>query len=535
MNKRSFLKTLAAASGAAFMPSSLNLLSMYKAANAAIDYSAANVVAPPVMPQVINIFLYGGPSELSGNLTNIDDIEASSENSYAAAFGNNILTYDTTGDGSAGFITKNGFWRGTPNGNNPHLDNNGAGGRAMQYMLDKNYMSVYRTLMKRLDGTRSHRESILMSLKGSLDIEVSAGVGTRIAATLYENRAQFEGTTRLADNTLVNNVVDDLLLPFVSFEGDTRAFSLDPDYQIPLLFRGITLDQNFNNPYSRSNDNYAAELDAIASKMRTAEYDARYGGVSNSFELREFLESKITNITTASSSPLPIIDPADPDAADDAASIGVNPGDEVVYPNTQYTERVQAAVTLALANPGSLYITVGGGLGGWDDHNNGIDNYRNRMNALFETLKAAMLHIKYADQAKNAGAFTTIDGNTRTTDNIAINMFGDFGRRVNLNGNQGWDHGNNQNLFTFGGAGLRPAGALGKVVGRTERVGDAGTNNQVTEPAEGSYEAEPMSVASTVYSYFGVQNPEMLTADDEINPDGVPPIDEEQPGEADLF
>jgi uncharacterized protein (DUF1501 family) len=155
-----------------------------------------------------------------------------------------------------------------------------------------------------------------------------------------------------------------------------------------------------------------------------------------------------------------------------------------------------------------------------------------------------MLHIKYADETMNTAApFTTINGNTRTTDNIVINVFGDFGRRVNLNGNQGWDHGNNQNLFTFGGAGLRPPGALGKVVGRTVRVGEGGTNNQVTEPDPGdpsmnippSYEAEPMSVASTVYSYFGVQNPEMLTADDEINPDGVPPIDEEQPGEPDLF
>ena len=52
--------------------------------------------------------------------------------------------------------------------------------------------------------------------------------------------------------------------------------------------------------------------------------------------------------------------------------------------------------------------------------------------------------------------------------------------------------------------------------------------NQVTEPAPGSYKAEPMSVAATVYSYFGVQNPEVLTRDDELNPDGVPAIDEAQ-------
>ena len=159
------------------------------------------------------------------------------------------------------------------------------------------------------------------------------------------------------------------------------------------------------------------------------------------------------------------------------------------------------------------------------------------MNDLFEVMKAAMLHIKYTDVSKNAGAFTTLDGNTRSTDNIVINMCGDFGRRVNLNGNQGWDHGNNQNFFTFGGAGVRQGGAaaLGKVVGTTVRVGDPGTNNQVTEPAPGSYEAEPMSVAATVYSYFGVQNPEVLTHDETNNPAGVPAIDETVAGEADLF
>jgi hypothetical protein len=524
MNKRSFLKSIAALGGSAFLPSSLNLLSMYKAANAAVDYSAATVIAPAVMPQVINIFLYGGPSELSGNLSNIVDIENNSQNSYAAntAFGSRILTFDDDGDATNGFITKNGFWRGQrrTDGNNTHLDTNGAGGRAMQFMVDNDYMSVYRTLMKRADPTGSHRESILMSLKGSLDIEMSAGVGTKIAAALYQHRTQFEGTTSLADGTAINDVVNDLLLPFVSFEGDTRAFSQDPDFQIPLLFRGITLDQNFNNPYSRANNGNATALDALVSNIRTAAYDERYSGVASSFELRKFLEAKISNITAANSSPLPIIT-----GQADADAVGVPVGTQLVYPNTQYRDRIRAAVTLALVNPSSLYITVGGGLGGWDDHNNGIDNYRNRMNDLFETLKAAMLHIKYYND-------NTLNGLPRSTnDNIVINMFGDFGRRVNLNGNQGWDHGNNQNLYTFGGADIRPAGALGKVVGKTERSGEPGTNNQVTVPADGSYEFEPMAVAATVYSYFGVQNPQILTADAENIPSGVAAIDETQAGE----
>ena len=519
MNKRNFLKSVAALGGSALLPSSLNPLAMYKTASAAVNYAGANVIAPPVMPQVINIFLYGGPSELSGNLSNIVDINNNSQNRYDVntAFGTNIINFDTLGNGSTGLITRNGFWRGTPDGNQTHLDNNGAGGRAMQFMLDNNHMSVYRTLFKELDGTRSHRESLLQSFKGSLDIEGSPGVGTRIAAMLYQHRTLFENNTVLADGSPITDIVNDpsMTLPFVSFEGDTRAYQQDPNFEIPLLYRGITLDQNFDNPYSRGSNSNDTALEDLLLKTgvkipggtETQYTNSQYTGAADSFNLRAFMESKITNIRNADNDPLPVIDPSDPDAVTDAESLGLSPGDRVEYPDNNYTDRIQAAVTLALANPSSLYIAVGGGLGGWDDHNNGIDRYRNRMNDLFEVMKAAMLHIKYADSSKNTGApFTTINpgGPTRTTDNIVINMCGDFGRRVNLNGNQGWDHGNNQNLFTFGGAGVASAangGAnrqLGKVVGTTERVGSSGTNNQVTEPAPGSYKAEPMSVAATV-------------------------------------
>jgi hypothetical protein len=72
---------------------------------------------------------------------------------------------------------------------------------------------------------------------------------------------------------------------------------------------------------------------------------------------------------------------------------------------------------------------------------------------------------------------------------------------------------------------------------------DPDVNNQVTEPAPGSYEAELMSIASTVYSYFGVQiptnptaqNPAYLTADVTLNLAGVPAIDETQTSEPSLL
>ncbi len=86
MKRRDFLKIAGAAGSSAFVPSSLDLMSMYKRADAAVDYTGASVVrVPSTMPQVINIYLYGGPSELAGNLTNIVDIENNSQNSYAAA------------------------------------------------------------------------------------------------------------------------------------------------------------------------------------------------------------------------------------------------------------------------------------------------------------------------------------------------------------------------------------------------------------------------------------------------------------------
>ena len=535
MKRRNFIKSMGAVGASALLPSTwptaFSMSSMYRAANAAVDYAGAQISAPAIMPQVINIFLYGGPSELSGNLTNIVDIDTNSQNSYVTAFGPGILTNDDDGTGDNGLITPNGFWR-------------GAGGLDMQFLLNgngspnDNHMSVYRTLMKSKDGTRSHRESILMSLKGSLDIENSAGVGTRIAATLYQNRASFEGTTTFADGTDVN--MDNMILPFVSFEGDTRAFATDPDYAVPLLLRGTTLNEDLQDPYNRTpnTDGNSVKLDAMVSKkLADPVYSSRFAKVISSDGLRQYLASRIGSIKTAAG-----ILPTISDTTDQGELGLVDAVTPMSYPeNNRYSDRIEAAITLAIENPSSLYITVGGGLGGWDDHNNGIDNYPNRMNQLFAALKAAALHIKYSG-IQTAGVTGTPGGGlNRRTDNIVINVFGDFGRRVNLNNSEGWDHGNNQNLWTIGGAGVVSAangGAarqLGKVVGRTERVGTPGTNNQVTEPVADSYKFEPMSIASSVYSYFGVQNPEILTADPDLNPAGDPAIDETAAGEPALF
>ena len=58
-------------------------------------------VAPAMIPQIIHIFLYGGPSELAGNLTNIAEIANNSQNPYPASLNPNIANND---------ITTNKFW-----------------------------------------------------------------------------------------------------------------------------------------------------------------------------------------------------------------------------------------------------------------------------------------------------------------------------------------------------------------------------------------------------------------------------------------
>ena len=517
MKRRNFIKSMGALGAIVSAPTIFHNEAFIKQAKAAAAINEANFVPPAVLPQVINVFLYGGPSELAGNLTNIDDIHANSQNPYTAATnaggaGPEILRF--TNDPNGGEITQNGFWF-------------SAGGEAMEDMLASGDLSVYRTINRRKENTRAHRPSILSSQKGNLDIEMSGGIGTTIASVLYANKGMIDGSSLLGGRPL-----EELVLPFVSFEGESSAFAPDSSansVNLPLQLRGISLDQNFNNPYTRSTGiGNGATIDAIVNKIAPAT-SSRFQKVTDGFTNRESLEGKVNRFSTnlEDDTLLPVVPDTDPDA---------NPNDppgsrRLMYPNNNnFTQRVKAAVTLAMQNPDSLYISVGGGLGGWDDHDNSISKYETRMTQLMEVLRVAAKHIRLGQRVDENGIPTGVP-----SDNILINVHGDFGRNVNLNGSMGWDHGNNQNLYTIGGSAVRPVGALGKVVGRTERFGDSNENRQFTRPTSDSYEAEPMSIASTVYSYFGVQNPEVLTKDSDMNPGGDPAIDETVAGEPALF
>ena len=501
MKRRDFLKMTSA------LPVGLSMAALANRAYAASPvYSNVSVTKPAVMPQVINIFMYGGASELAGNLSNIADINANSQNDYTAnnAFRATILQAATDNDPANrsrfndGQITANAFWK-------------EAGGTYMEDMLAAGDMTVYRTLFKKKSPTRSHRESIFMSHKGTIDIENSPGIGSRLALMLLQNESSYVGA-KLGDDSTISSL-SNLTLPFVSFEGESQTYALDPENTMPLYLRGLTMDSSFNNPYTRSNDSGASAsfISELASNRLAAMASTRskYSAAWDGFEKRAELESRMESLGQL------LGDDSDPDniILSSSASVGV------AYPNTNFARQLEAAVTLAIHNPETLYMAVGTpGLGGWDDHNNGIDRYPNRMNDVMEAIKAAMAHIKAAQ-----GSVQTIKGNTRVdTGNIVINVFGDFGRLVNLNGSGGWDHANNQNLYTFGGAGVRPANeaaVLGQVVGTTHREGRVKTNNQYTVPDSDSLTWEPMAVASSVYQYFGATNSPILTADP-VNLDG---------------
>lgn len=504
MLRRQFLKISSALAASPVLPVGFGVSALAQQAYAdSPDYAAVNVVKPAVMPQVINIFMYGGASELAGNLSNIADINDHSVNAYdgGGAFRSTILEAATDNDPdnrsrfSDGQITANSFWK-------------EAGGTHMEDMLAAGDMTVYRTIYKQKSPTRSHRESIFMSHKGTLDIENAPGIGSRIALMMQQNPSAYESAL-LADGSAMGSL-DNLTLPFVSFEGDSQTYAIDPNNPLPLYLRGLTMDNQFNNPYSRGSINTSSEeaisdllqrrLSAVSGKR--AQYQKAWDG----FDKRSELEEKMADLSGL------LNGTDDNENKSSAEALGLVAG-ENGYPNTSFARQLEAAVTLAIHNPQTLYMAVGTpGLGGWDDHNNGVDRYPNRMNDLMEAIKAGMAHIK----AAAAQGVTTISGSNRTqTDNIIINVFGDFGRLVNLNGSNGWDHANNQNLYTFGGAGVRPSkekAALGSVVGTTMRGGKSKTNNQYTMPAEGSPTWEPMSIASSIYGYFGATNPQVLTA-----------------------
>jgi len=345
-----------------------------------------NYKKPSAMPQIIHIFLYGGPSELAGNLTNISQINANSQNLYPASLDPENVDND---------ITTNKFW-------------GQAGGDIMESLLADKYMSIYRTINRVKDDSKAHGRSVTQNLVGNLDL-FNPGIATTLAA-IFEMYNPF------------GKSIDELVLPFVSLEGESTVFNFG-NLVIPQVMRPMTLDANFKNPYERAKNWYVDssddetnnnKLDRLAQSV-SAKYKKKYGKINEAFakrsELEEFIASRFNS-----------------DSVDADLPIDPLTGEPIQYPSSNFGNRLKSAVSLAIGNPDTMFISLGsGGLGGWDDHSDALNDYPSRMNGLMASLLVACRHmeLKSADniviksKAKARAALEMIVGLARIDGHIS--------------------------------------------------------------------------------------------------------------------
>ena len=481
MKRRSFIKSLGLMGSSVLIPSMYgqSAFSTAMAATRARSALTDQVIfeLPAVMPQIINVFLYGGPSELAGNLTNMADINAQSKNKYP-----------TTLLPGGPQHTPNGFWK-------------SAGGDEMERMLASKRMSIYRTINRVDDDSGSHVPSTFSNLTGMIgEDDLRPGIGTNIATFLSANNAITEAST----------------FPLATFDGESVLFNQSDGLLLP--HKALSLNASFSNPYKRGQNTALtdgeAALEALVGTM-TEGNETRFGKINSIFAKRDETDTYVGVLqdTVLNAPALP-----NPDFVDGSTQLNERNAD-ITYLTDPLSQTLKAAVGLVIENPETLFVSIGSsGLDEWDDHgsaivsgtNNSITSkYAVRMRNLMRALETAAQNLEAAGKG-----------------NVVINVYGEFGRNANLNDSLGWDHGNCQNLYTVGAnpdaagvTGGLPGRVLGKIVGETTVTGDASVNRLYTTPTATSYQCEPFAIAASVYKYFGVQNPEILTG-------GYSPIDE---------
>ncbi len=447
MKRRDFIKLSFVTGSAVLMPSfsygaNLNLNDITFSTTTYQDNAA----------QTIIVFMYGGASQLSGNISNLEEINQHSQHNYSYFSGTRATT-----------ATTHNCWK-------------AAGGDHMEDLIAAGDMTLYRCCysQEREDANnKSHGLCTNQNQRGTYDID-GGGIVANIATILRAKGMINENT----------------LMPFVTMEGESTFYT---EGNIPLAsyLKPVGVDERFNNPYSRSvnpwlfctdeerqnnnctdsNSDYIPKLTTDMDILSQSYNQNRK--IKNAFtkrgELSSFIEDNLKSKLDAQGN---IITP-------------------VEYPTNNFSNKLKAAITLLDANPDTKIVTLGtGGLGGWDDHND-ANRYVKRMDDLFGSLKAAVAHLKAINK----------------DDTINIMVFGEFGRNVNLNASNGWDHGNLQNFYVLGGKGyFTHRGIVGETV-----VDNAGYNRIWLKPKSGTYWFEPLSIASTLYSIYGIENPNILT------------------------
>lgn len=408
--------------------------------------------------QTIIVFLGGGPSPLSGNLSNLDDIELSSQNSYTKYFGSRYLNK----------IDGYDLWK-------------EAGGESMQRMLDSQDMTIIRTCYSAQRdevNNKAHGLCTEENMKGNFDTS-KPGYLTTLSRVMSQN-SKFTPSS----------------LPFVSLSGENDFYSGGNGNRL----KPISIDYKLSNPFARnmsSSSYYSNDERAVVDyKLELPKIDTIFDDMAKSKNsvaaMNDFLENRKLIFTKIDS------------IAEDRYVSDTNKEDKYLttygYVKSDFFHRSLAtAIEFLDSNTGTRTITLGtSGLGGWDDHSYAQETYTRRMANLFAAIEAGVRHL---------------DGINKKN-KISIIIYGEFGRNVNLNTSYGWDHGNTQNLYLIGGSEyFNHAGGLNAIVGETvvDNGGTPKSGRVWLKPKEGSYWCEPLSVAATIYAIHGIQNPEELT------------------------
>jgi len=431
MNRRSFLKGMGALGISAVLPCRINAADLNYDQ---IDFSPS--IYEDNNAQTIIVYLYGGPSELAGNLTNLSEINTKSQNAYPL----NRMT-----------ATTNHFW-------------NEAGGDVMENLLSNRQMNLFRTCYRTVDNLKAHGECSSQAQRGKSSTN-SAGIIANIASILYHKGAITEPTG-----------TDDIgkSIPFVTMEGESTFF-MEEDLDLNPFLKAVSFGSGSDNPYKREgwSSNRIINEDTnttVGQMMDTLAQNFNHEGkIKEAFDKRVVLEKFSEEINALE---LP---------------------SGVTYPeNNIFADRLQLAMKLMIHNPHTKIVSMGSpGLGGWDDHSNAIRRYTDRMQDLMNAIDAAVNHMDVENRS-----------------NINIVVFGEFGRNVNYNNSEGWDHGNNQNVYWFGGSDYM--NHLG-IVGETEIFGTGTGNRLYTRPKSDSPSFQVFSIAATIYKMYGITNPEILT------------------------
>lgn len=450
MQRRGFLKLTLATAGSLLMPeyiyaSGLDLSN--------VQFSSTRF---DEQRQTIIVFLAGGPSLLSGNLSNLDEINDSSQNDYYQHFGSTYLTK----------IEGYDLWE-------------QAGGQSMKNMLDNKEMTLIRTCYsaerEALDN-RSHGLCSQQNMRGNYDLS-KPGLLTTLS--------------RVMDN---NGKLHGLDLPFMALNGKNGFYAGDPANGL----NPVSIDYNLSNPFAR---NLTSSAFYTKSERKNSDYATKKPLIDDAFDKSAKSMNSVPRMNEFLTNRKTISEKIDTVASDrdDGNSEDKNLDTYGYTKNETFHKTLASAIELLDATPTTRTITLGtGGLGGWDDHSFCKYNYTKRMQNLFQGLEAGMRHL---------------DGIGKKN-KISIIVFGEFGRNVNLNISYGWDHGNLQNLFILGGTDyFNHAGGTDAIVGETvvDNGGKAKSGRVWVKPKAGSYKCDPLSIAATIYAIHGISNPETLT------------------------